>query len=374
MRCNLKLNRLNDAAIVAQKAKEYGLSADDTRRRLVAESVEFELQKTAICIDILGDQAHMLSKSVRLAANDPRVSVPSRDSIKAFLAGRFFPGQKYASISDNPILNDVANEFEQYFHTNMPEIDLAWTSLFTFNDLRNSSHDHFDVIDTNAGIVFESISENGQVNVRRQVSESKTSCSMVTYGAGLGLSDEWLEDQKFWNVNNAVAEFNAQYWDKLASIHYGLFTALGAGVNTAFATNDTTTFNNAAAAILRAVRSKGYAVGGNAAFTIVCAPEKLGRILAMLESTQGSFYLASQTNGQPIAYRVAQVIATTHVTSGDTGYYLVLPGRKIQRGAKRDLRIESKRDIYKSATDWVGTTRFNGIIGDSDQVRRVLYA
>lgn len=372
MRANLKLHKLNDAAFLAQKAP--GRPADEARRVIVAEAIQFELQKTALCMDMLGGQAHVLSKSLRFAGNDPRVAMPSRDQIKAFVAEKYFPGQKYATVSDNPILNDVANEFEQYFHTNMPEIDLAWTSLFSFNDLRNSSHDHFDIIDTNAGITFESIAANGEVKIRRAVSESKSTCAMVLYGAGLGIQDEWLEDQKFWNVNNAVGEFNAKYWDKLAEIHYGLFTALGAGINTAFATNDTNTFNTAAATILRNVRTKGYAAGNNAGFTIICAPEKLGRILTMLEATQGSAIVANQAGFQPIAYRVTQVIATTHVTAADTGYYLVLPGRKIQRGTKRDLRIESQRDIAKSATDWVGTMRFNGIIGDSDQVRRVLYA
>ena len=68
------------------------------------------------------------------------------------------------------------------------------------------------------------------------------------------------------------------------------------------------------------------------------------------------------------------MISTTYVPSNDTGYYLVLPGRKIKRGVWKDPTLESKRDIAVSAQDWVGVEQYNAAIGNSDQVRRVKFA
>ena len=347
---------------------------DEQKLKALCEAVNLDLGANSLCLDIAGENAGRMftSKSsggpgVRVfAANDSRL--PSVDRIKAHLA------QKWAVPADNPYLSDISGRVESFFHTNMPELDLGWTNLFTLVDLRQSKQDSFDILDTNAGITFNQITPGGKPQIRREISEAKTTVSYLTFADGLGLLDDWLRFDKFWNVEQAVAEFRAVAWDKMASTHYGLFTALSSGVDESFATNDTTTFNNAASTILRAVRTKGYAAGANAGFWIVCAPEKLGRILTMLEATQGSAIVANQAGVQPLAYRVAGVIATTHVAAADTGYYLVLPGRKIQRGNWMDLQIESKRDIYVRATDWVGTMQFNAAIGDSAQVRRVKYA
>ena len=157
-------------------------------------------------------------------------------------------------------------------------------------------------------------------------------------------------------------------------MHYGLFTALGNGIDQPFQTDDTVTFNAAAAKVLRDIHGAGYGVGQNASFWILCAPEHVGRILKMLEVRSGSAILANQAAKEPLAYNVAGVIASTYVPSNSSGYYLVLPGRKIQRGVWKDLTVESERDIYSRAQDWVFHMQFNAAIGNSAQVRRVLFA
>ncbi len=170
------------------------------------------------------------------------------------------------------------------------------------------------------------------------------------------------------------AEFRAKAWDKKAELHYGLFTALGAGINQAFDADDTKTFNAAAASILRGVRAKGYGAGQHTKFDILCAAEHLGRVNLMLEAQQGSARVAFQAGAQPISYSVRNVVSTTFVPSNSSGYYLVLPGRKIQSGNWKDLSVEQNRDIYTRAQDIVGTEQFNAAIGDSAQVKRVLFS
>lgn len=335
--------------------------------KALAQAINLDLSLPQLCVDALGDRVSRIGKGVKVfAANDPRG--PVVDQIKAHLS------RKWAVPSDNPVLFDVANRIESFWHTNMPELDTGWMNVFQLVDLRGSNQSSFDITDTNAGISWTQTKPGEKIKPRREISESSTPVPYLTYSAGLGLLDDWLRYQKFWSVEQAVAEFRATAWDKQAELHYGLFTALGAGVNQAFATNDTTTFNNAASAILRAVRTKGYAAGQNAQFWIMCAPEHLGRILLMLEATQGSGIVAHQSGVQPLAYNVAGVIASTHIPAASTGYYLVLPNRKIQRGNWLDLQIESVRDAYSRAQDWLGTQQFNAIIGDSDQVKRVLFS
>lgn len=336
--------------------------------KALAEAVNFELGLVNDFISVQGGKSVAGAGVHLFGADAARKGALTVEGVKAFL------GQKYTTPSDTPTLSSTAARITSYFHSNMPEIDLGWTNLFTYIDLRGAVQTSFDILDTNAGITFEQKAPGEEVKVRRNITESKTQVPYVTYADGIGILDDWLRFQQFWNVEQAVVEFRAKAWDKQAEIHYGLLTAQGAGIDVAFDTDDTKTFNKAAAAIFRAVRASGYGVGTNAGLWIVTSPEQKGRILKMLEATQGSLIVGYNQNAQPISYNVAGVISTTYVTAADTGYYLVLPGRKAQRANWMDLSIESSRDIYKRAMDWVGTMQFNAAIGDTAQVRRVKFA
>lgn len=354
-------------ATVSSFAKLSTLQGSELYKAL-AQAVNFELSLPQLYLDQLKGAPVISGNSALLSAGKAEAPGLKAAGIRAALS------TKWATPSDNPILTDVSNRVEAFFHSNMPELDLQWTNLFDLVDLRNSNQDSFEITDTNAGITFQQIQPGAKIKVRREIAEATTPVPVLTFGDGIGLLDDWLRFQKWWRVEEVVSEFRAKWFDTVASAHYSLLTSQGAGINQAFATDDTQTFNNAAAAILRAVRDKGYAAGPQAQFWIVCAPEHVGRILKMLEATQGSQIVAFNANAQPIAYRVAGVIATTYVPSNTTGYYLVLPGRKVKRGLWKDLSIESGRDIYSRATDWVGHGQFNAIIGDSAQVRRVLFS
>lgn len=334
----------------------------------LAAAIDFELKKPQVLLDMLGDKAPLYGGN--LVSLDGRAvsAAPSEERIKAYLA------QKYATPSDNPILNDIAAQFASFFHSNMPEIDTGWTVLFDLVDLRQSSHDAFDIIDTNAGITYEQQKPGAEIKKRTKITESKTNVGYLTMGAGLGLLDDWLRFQQFWKVDEAIAEFRGQHFDKMAALHYGLFTAQSTAIDVAFAIDDSTTFNAAAAALLRGVRSSGYAAGQNAGMYVVCAPEKVGRVMRMLAADQGSGLVQFGTLKEPIAYTVKGVVSSTHIPANDTGYYLVLPGRKIKRGLWKDLSVEAQRNASMRAEDLYAHSQYNAAIGDVAQVRRVKYA
>jgi len=348
MRTQIKFNRL--AKLPAEQAKAT-----------LAEAISFEINKPGILMDALGKD---LAAGRKARLDDATVTA----RVKAFLA------EKYASSSSNPILVDLASEFAAFFHSNMPEIDTGWMSLFDLVDMRGSTHDHFDIVDTNAGVTYEQIKPGAEIKKRTGISESSTRVGYVTYGAGLGILDDWIEKQQFWKVDDAVNEFRAKHFDKMAEVHYGLFTGLSSAIDVAFSTDDATTFNAAVATMLRAVRSSGYAVGQNAPLKIITSYEQVGRVKRMLEATSGSVMVAYGTQKQPIAYTVDEVIATTFVSASDTGYYLVLPNRKVKRGLWKDLSIEQARNAAARATDWYASAQYNAAIGDTAQVRRVKFS
>lgn len=340
---------------------------DEQKVRTLAQAANFFMKMPFMAMD-MAPSAVTANPNVRLVSGQ-KTAPPSVDSIKSFLVA-----QKYATPDDNDELTDVSNQFEQFFHTNMPEIDVGWAQLFGLVDLRQSTHDHFDILDTNAGLSWNQTAPGEKVKIRRAITEAKATVGVLTFSDGLGLLDDWLRFNQFWNVQEALMEFRNTAFDKMAQIHYGLLTALGAGVDVAFDTDDATTFNNAGSSLLRAVRGKGYAAGQNAQFDIACAPEHVGRILKMLTATRGSAIVDHGTVDQPIAYSVRSVVSTTHIPANSTGYYLVLPGRKIKRGLWKDLTVEDARNAYVRATDLVGTMQFNAAIGDVAQVRRVKFA
>lgn len=338
----------------------------DQQLKMLAGAVAFELAKPAMALDMAKDAAALAG--VESAGFEGRRRAPGVEQVKAFL------GRKYGTAGDTPELVDPANQFAEFFHTNMPEMDMGYALLFDMVDLRSSVHDHFDIIDTNMGVSWTQRKPGEPTKIRRAISEALTTVSLLEFSAGLGILDRWLDRQMYWNIDEAIAEFRAQHYQTKASMHYALITALGAGIDIAFDTDDVTTANAAAASIIRATRTKGYAVGNNPTFYALTGIEQVGRLEKMLTAQRGSAIVDQGTVNQPLAHRIAGIIGSTEIPANDTGWYLVLPGRKLKRGEFKDLTVEQGRNMYVSATDLVGVAQYNAGLGDSDQVRRVKFA
>lgn len=339
--------------------------AGQQRLKALAEAINLDLALPQMFLDLQGGKAANQA-NVHSPGGAKAIELPNVERVKAFLA------QKYTTPSDTPALSDVAASMTQVFHTNMPSMDLGWTNIFNVMDLRSSLSTEFEILDTNAGITFTQRAPGEEVKVRRNIFEDLLTVRMLEFADAVGLLDIWLDYQKWWNVSNVVAEFVAKAWDKKAEFHYDLIQALGSGINIAFSTDATQTFNNAASSIVRALDGKGIPTNGP--FKILTSPERVGYILKMLEAQRGSSAVAFGASVQPLAYTVDQVIATPHVPNNATGYYLILPGRKLQSGNWKDLTTETDRDIYKAASDIVARMRFNAAVGEADQVRRVAFA
>lgn len=340
----------------------------EQQRKALVEAIDFELMLPSLYLDMYAGKAAN-SDLVTHVGRSKAPAVVGVDGIKAALRA------KYATPADTPQSSDVAHRIDQWFHTGMQDIDLGWTNLFRFIDLRGSNQPAFDINTGEFGIAFKQRAPGEKTEIWRLPKETGVSVPYVTYSAGAGVLDDWLRFNKWWTIEEIITEFRTKAWMAKAADHYGLITSLSSAINFAHIAGDdlgTETLNAAAAWIYRQQLTKGTAVSASTPLWIVTSPEKRGYILRMLEATQGSLIIG-YNNGVPLAVTVAGVIATTYVAADDTGYYLVLPQRKLARGEWLDLSIEKSRDIYKRAEDMVGTMQYNAVVGDTSQVRRVLF-
>lgn len=354
---------------VARLEKLSQLSGEQQLKALV-QAIDLELSLPGMYLDLQGGKSANGPTVTLLGQRPADATGPRLEHIKAALQ------QKYATPADTPQSSDVAARIDQWFHTGMRELDTGWTNLFRFVDMRGGNQDSFEIVTGTFGITFKQRSPGEKTEIWRLPAETEMPVKYVTYSAGAGILDDWLRYNKWWKIDDILVEFRMKAWAHQAEQHYGLLTSQGSGINFAHVSGDdlgTETLNAAAAAIYRAQQDKGTGVSASTPLWIVTSPEKRGYILRMLEATQGSL-IVGYNQGQPIAVTIAGVIATTYVAANDTGYYLVLPGRKLVRGTWMDLQIEKARDIYKRAEDWVGTMQYNAVVGDTTQVRRVLFA
>ena len=319
-----------------------------------------------------------LNPSSRIDGIDGGKSLLTEERVKSFLrsdSATPVVGAKWATPGDNPALQGVATNVVQFFQENVREMDLGYQVLFDeVPGLLGSNLDHFDLLGASMGFTWDQQKPGGIIKPRREITENKVTVPYLTYVEGFSLLDEWLQFSKYYHVQDAINEFVSTYYTKKAERHYALITGQGSGINVAFATDATTTFNKAVAGILRKCEAKGYALGSNPQVDILVSPENVGYVLAFLDAQRGSPMIAFGTQKQPIAFSVRNVIVSTKVAANDANYYVVLPGRKLKRGDWKLLTVESKREPAHSAEDWYGTAQYNAIAGDSDQLARVALA
>lgn len=353
------------------------LPHEEARKELF-QGINAALKILPMSMDILGEQ-----RALKMAANDPQLirgvaGNLALDEAKAFLtserAAPYFGGQKWTVPADHASLINLASRIVSFTNDALRDIDLGYTALYDLVDMRGTGQDSFDLVDAHMGFTWHQRKPGEPIKPRRNITAASVPVTFIEAGDGFSLLDNWITYGKFYKVDEALAEFTNSYFVTKATRHYAPIIAVGAGQNTAFATDDATTFNAAVSAMLRALKGKGYMLGSNVQVDILVNPEKSGRVLAMLDAKRGSPMIAFGTQDQPIAFGVRNVIVSTEVANNDTGYYAVLPGRKLKRGEWMDLRVETQRDASTSANDWYGRGQYNAIVGDQDQIRRVLFS
>jgi hypothetical protein len=247
--------------------------------------------------------------------------------------------------------------------------DRGYEVLYDEVDMRASNNDTFDVIDVSGGVTFFQAVPGEEAKLSSIPSSAKTAVSFLRFIGGFNLLDDWLRFNKYYLIDALFADTVRRWFDKKATIFYGLLVALGGGINQAFATDDVGTINAACSGILTDLSAAGYAVDENSQFVITCAPALRARIFKALAAT----FLIPNSNNSKIVYNISTVISTTKIAA--TSYYVSLPGGKSQRGEWEDLnlRLPQRNELALGAAHvWTGA--YNGVIGESKQHKRCALA
>lgn len=243
--------------------------------------------------------------------------------------------------------------------------DRGYEVLFDEVDMRESTNDSFEVLDVSGGVTFYQQLTGEEAKLSKIPSSAKTLVSFLRFTGGMNILDDWLRFNKYYMIDRIFSDTVKRWYDKKATIHYGLLSALSAAINEVFATDDVTTINNACGTILENLSAAGYPVDENSQFIITCNPKVRGRIFKALAAT----YLLPNTNNNQVLYNIKAVISTTKIPA--TSYYVSLPGGKNQRGEWEDLNLRPPQRnelVLGSAHIWTGA--YNPIIGEARQHRR----
>ena len=243
--------------------------------------------------------------------------------------------------------------------------DRGYELLFDEIDMRSSTNNTFDLLGVSGGATFHQQAPGEEAKLSKIPTSALTAVSMLRFTGGFNIMDDWLRFNQYYKIDQLAADTVRRWYDKRASIFYGLLVALSSGINQAFATDDSTTINNACTQILLDLAAAGYPVDENSSFVITCNPALRMRIFKALAAS----FMAPNTNINQITFNISSVISTTKVAN--TTYYVSLPGYKSQRGEWEDLnaRPPQRNELLLGAAN-VCTGGYNGIIGESKQHRR----
>lgn len=243
-----------------------------------------------------------------------------------------------------------------------PLLNFGFEELFTFVDMRKSGQTSFDIIDVQNLITFEELKSGKPMKVYG-VSDAKATVNKLGFGAAIGILDDWIDYNQYWNLNQAALEARSQYHSKMGTDHYAVLVAISSDQNQAFATDDITTINNACGQIFTDLDGKGFTITGNEVF------ELRANILlkAKIEKAFASTFNDPISGANQLVHTLNRKY-TTKLSAAT--YYVTLPGRKSQRGVWKDLSAESDRDILIRGTDVAYYGEYNVAIGEEDQHRR----
>jgi hypothetical protein len=249
-------------------------------------------------------------------------------------------------------------------------IDRGFEMIFKEIDLRASTSSTFKILDIKSAITFYQQLAGEEAKLTKIGRGSETSVGYLRFTGGFAILDDWLRFNEYYRIEELTTDTVLGWWDKKATLIYALMTALGAGINESFATDDVTTINNACANILINLKAAGYkGVSDAVRFVITCNPLLKARIMKALAAA----FLNQNTNNNQIVHNIGALVSTTHVAN--TSYYVSLPGFKNVRGEWEDLnaRPPQRNELHLGA-DHVWTGAYNAAIAESLQHRRCALA
>ena len=205
----------------------------------------------------------------------------------------------------------------------------------------------------------------------RQVRGSEVEVPYDMYGGGLSIDLVYWDDQDYLSIADLFFMLREDYYFERAKAFYALITGLANTINFNTGADLIAKMNGAAAKILRAVQGKGYGANANSEFIVLFAPEKAGEVDGALR-TQSDLALQTAAGKQRLNFRFRRVMSVHVPAEGDRIRHLYhLAEGEAERRLRMDLTLYGQFNATQYASDLAGFGRFAGIVGDTDQVKRI---
>lgn len=265
------------------------------------------------------------------------------------------------------------------FHA-IGDFDLGYEQVFDIRDFTGTKESGFDILDVSSSLVFAKIPVGDKIKVFKATG-SKISVGFDRYGGGLGWDKTWLDDGKYWALEDTAIEFRNKAYLKRSQAYYSLIEALPLGKNVVWqaptpttlantnvdyaVSRDINTIQKACDEILEEVKNKGYGVTANSPFVIVTPNVLRPRMERAISHLNQQFAGSSRA----LTYNVKPVY-TLMLTKSNADYYVCLPGKKLKGGYRMDLTLFNMLNILSYIETIAGWMRYGGAIGDTAQLRR----
>jgi len=179
--------------------------------------------------------------------------------------------------------------------------DRGYELIFDEVDMRASSNSEFEVLDVTGGVTFYQQKPGEEAKLSKLPATAKSSVGFLRFIGGFPILDDWLRFNQFYKIDQLTTDTVRRWFDKKATIFYGMISALGAAINEAFSTDDSTTINNACSQILEDLAAAGYVVDEGSEFVIVCNP----RLKARLMKALAAGFLNANSNLNQVVFNIS---------------------------------------------------------------------
>ena len=231
----------------------------------------------------------------------------------------------------------------------LPEVDDRWMQIFrTVNS--DSEYEEYQI--GSQAVTFKELKPGETVEFTYFTKGKTVALKNLTYAAGIRLYRNWLEDNKWWKIEDAIWRAKVEavnnkarfMWNLLKNTKYEEISFTDSWIKTL----------NTAWAKLRRNVGRDYLKKPIA----VCAPEIAA---ALLQAKKDSAVAAER--GERLTFDF-EVIDTVHYDPTDP-ITLTLPKTDQYYQHRQGLRVDRDFNITTQSIDIVFTERYNGIITDT---------
>ena len=274
----------------------------------------------------------------------------------------------YTSTSD--FSAEIRQLIEKY-HLGLEEVDVGWQQFFDVRDFSGVKAPGFRMKNVSSGLTFSKRPEGGRARIYR-LTGTEVYVSFDTYGGGLEFDRAWFDDQEWWLIEDTALEFRSCWYRDKAVTMYTMIGALNSGYNVAYdivgstaLDKDINTLNDAAAALLTALKTAGFNVTLNTPLRVLSPIQLKGRLQRALAAQ----YITPAVAGAnlKVEYNITPVYSLNVLNAGAActdKWYMAVPGLKNKVGEKMQLTVYSDFKIESFADTTVGWGRYGAYMNE----------